>query len=392
MATLLSNGIEIADPPLALKGKVLLVSAGYDGGLYTKLTSGGAIVNQIKLRDTLLYDHRTLLANVPPEGTTSIVAVGGTGILDMGKVLSRRYGLPLVLVPTCYAGTALSRWAITCAEEIKIWQAEPYATYLIPALLSHATREDAADTYAYALSCYQQGVAYVTSNWLEGREASTKSVLKGLSALDEVLKACDTYTPDVAGTLWEGILAVQRYLPDEVQEAHLYSFLISLYKRRQILYNKYRFAAAFALGAVLKDLPDLPDVILPGDVVGTALQLAGRPLPHWADDYPVKQHVWQDYREDIMALEQGLGIYARNWRRIVGNCGYGFYDQLTATDLTTCIKGVCHLSPRYSGLSHLYRQGWLDKGGKDGLAKDQIVFDGHGRDGVPGQTGDPRRV
>ena len=392
MAVLLPNGIDIDDAPLSLKGRVLLLSSGYDGGLYTQLVAGGCFVNQVKIKEGLLYDQDALTAVTPQEGTTSLVAVGGTGILDCAKVLSARYALPLYLVPTCYAGAATNRWALTMGREIKEWQAQPYEVRMLPAQLAHANRLDAAETYAYALQCYLHGVATVTSNWLEGREEANSGLLAAMTQLDGVLTAVGGYTTEAAKTLWEGILAISRYLPDEIPEGHYLSWLISLYKGGQIIYNKYRFAAAFAVGVALSLAPDTPDLTLPADRVRTAKGMAGMPIPRWKDELML-EHVWQDYRQDVADLLRGLPRYARNWRRMVGNCGYGFYEDLGTEDLVRGLRETCHLTKRYSSLCHLYREGWLDdKGERYGSQANQVVFDGHGRDGISGQTGHPRRV
>ncbi|MBO4534459.1 MAG: hypothetical protein J5755_00815, partial [Clostridia bacterium] len=236
-------------------------------------------------------------------------------------------------------------------------------------------------------------VTTLTSNWLEGREEANQGILAALKQLDGVLTAADGYGTDTAKTLWEGILAVSRYLPDEIAEGHYLSYLISLYKDGQIIYNKYRFAASFALGTAMALAPDTPDLTLPADRVRTAKGMAGKPVPRWKDDYLMREHVWQDYRQDVADLWRGLPRYARNWRRIVGNCGYGFYEDLSAEELVRGLRETCHLTKRYGALSHLYREGWLDdKGERYGSQRNQTVFDGHGRDGVSRQEGDPRRV
>ena len=394
MAVLLPNGIDIDDTPLAIKGRALLLSSGYDGGLYTQLVAGGCFVDQIKL-SPLLAAEQALLAHVPKEGTTSIVAVGDTSILDMGKVLAAHYSLPLYVLPTGYVGTAFTRWAVTYGDKIKLWQAPPYEVRLLPSLLSHATRIDAAETYAYAVECYMQGVAVLTSDWLGGKEENGERLTTALAALDEVLTAVSGYGAETAKTVWEGLTAFCRHLPDEISEGHLYSFLISLYKNGQTVYNKYRFAAALSMGEALRLAPDVPDLLFPCDQVEALRDMSGASPIRWKEDYAVKQHVWQDYRADVEALLDHLGDYARRWRRIVGDCGYGYYQDLKASDLTRCLRQTCHFTPRYTALKHLYRQGWLDvadKGERYGLEQSQTVFDGHGRDGVLGQTGDPRRV
>ncbi|MBO4534630.1 MAG: hypothetical protein J5755_01680, partial [Clostridia bacterium] len=197
MAVLLPNGIDIDDAPLSLKGRVLLLSSGYDGGLYTQLVAGGCFVNQVKIKEGLLYQD-ALTSITPQEGTTSLVAVGGTGIIDCAKVLSVEYALPLYVVPTSYAGAATTRWAITLGKEIKGWQAQPYEVRLLPSLLAHANRIDAAETYAYALQCYAQAVTTLTSNWLEGREEANQGILAALKQLDGVLTTADGYGTDTA--------------------------------------------------------------------------------------------------------------------------------------------------------------------------------------------------
>lgn len=371
----MSNGIHIAsyDTLSAMpwpKGRVyLVVDAPNDGGVFTYLATHGCTVDKLTVCADHLYDTAPLRARTLYGDARLVVAVGTHIAAQCAALLCVWNRLPLCYLPTDWLGVEALLDNVYAVEQHRLCDFRLVGGYeiaLVPSIYRDSTRQGTAHAYAYGVSLYVQLLQCVYMRWLDGREAEVPALQATLKRLGDALQSASQYTQDLGLSLWQVCQTAALAMPEDAPHTITrYCWHISLYKQRQSLYNKYRFAAAYTVACLLRFAPQLPDIMVPADTLGdteAALLLCGLQydparLPE-GDDVRLS-YVLGDYLPDAQAMLAVMPVFAKNWRRLVGDCGYGFYADLTADDLLRVLPTVLATQRRPDAVWRLYISGLL---------------------------------
>ena len=95
-------------------------------------------------------------------------------------------------------------------------------------------------------------------------------------------------------------------------------------------------------------------VIEPARALGWRLP---SPVPYDRDEYRRIDWVWRDYVSEWAEVKATLRRAAKNWRRLAGSSGYGYFEDLSAADIVALLPVVAEMSPTYTPFRHLYLRG-----------------------------------
>ena len=346
-------------------GRVALLVDGTDYGVFSALTMAGAVVDKTQLSNYL--DEDALFDRPPAEGTRSVVAVGSGLLLDAAKLWASIHGLPLLLVPSDYHPSAATAAACFLTEKGTVACNTPIEVALIRPLL-RPSRQSVSLLYASLVAAFVRIHSRLFANRFQAQEALNPALKEEMAKLEGVLLSTNEYADGLVEVLWEALLQAEKVLPLEPNdETLLLALMISIYKERKMPYNNYVMAAAYTLGSVVRLLPRLPNLCLPPERVGIWQDMdrvlgwhRGGKLPTAAEQIRY-DHVWRDWQTDAKEQLQNLPTFARNWRRLVGPAGYGYFEDLAYADLVRLLPMVAEAVDTYSPLKHIYWRGLLPK-------------------------------
>lgn len=350
-----------ADLPLPRAGGVVyVVKEGQDGGLVTFLASKGFEVDTLVVSAATLDDYCGVTVRQLPVATRLTVAVGGFAAMEVGKLLAHKHGLPLWCVPTDYtAASALwchTLW--TVGKTPTFVGTDGHTTLVVDNLLS-ATRDGTQQVYQHLFAYYAAAVDDVCRNRMCGTEQANVGLRQAAQTAHTALSAVDEYTDEAGKTLWTALETCAGVT--DTKETELLSLAICVYKKGNMSYNRYTFAAAYARAVALSEHRDLPDLYLPPDrcaVQETTRALGWETLPSApTEDLRRLDWVWRDYLPDLQTAFADAGRMARCWRRLAGDAGYGYFEDLTAAEVVALLPVVADMSPTYSPFRHLYLRG-----------------------------------
>ena len=353
-------------PALRAGGIIYLLRTGLDGGLGEYFASRGFNVEDNLLTDAALEDYHGVALRRVPSATRLIVAMGGFAAMEAGKLLAHTAHLPLWCVPTDYdAVTALADYSLWTTNGAPLFVPAPELTVLRLTSVFSATRDGIQQAYQHLFGYYVALEAAIFRNRLflaEGDNARLREVLK---EVEKALLSADEYSPTLGDTLWAGIAQAAEVCED--REIILMAKAICVYKKGNMAYNRYVFAAAYAYLAALGESKDMPDLLLPPDSALVAKEAADKlgwqvPAPKAMDkkEYRRLDWVWRDYLGELAQAAQTAKEIAKRWRRIAGSAGYGYFEDLSAEDLTYLMPIVAETYPTYTPFKHLYLRGGLN--------------------------------
>lgn len=354
----------LTDLPIPRAGGVVyMVKEGPDGGLAAFFASKGFEVECLAVASASLDDYCGMAVRDLPVATRLVVAVGGFAAMEVGKLLSVGRRLPLWCVPTDYAAAS----ALWCHTLWTVGKAptfvgtDGHSVMVVDSLLG-STRDGVQQAYQHLFAHYVGMVGALYRNRMTGEETANAALRQAAECARGALLAVDEYGADAGKTLWTALEeCVGKTEPKEIE---LLSRAICVYKKRNMPYNRYTFAAAYAWAVALLECRDLPDLWLPPDrqAVREAALGLGWETPLDVPDVDMRRMdwVWRAYLDDARKALQDVGTMARCWRRLAGDAGYGYFEDLSAAEVVAMLPIVADLSPTYTPFRHLYLRGGLN--------------------------------
>ena len=196
--------------------RVMVIAAGAEAGLAKRITDGLPVVlvhNEVVMHVPVLVAERARAA-AAEQDVDAIVSVGGGSTTGLAKAVALTSGLPIIAVPTTYAGSeATNVWGLT--------EGARKTTGVDPRVLPHAIVYDAALTLSLPVDM---------------------SVASGLNALAHCVDSmwAPRADPIDAALAAEGIRSLAAGLPQIVDDPE------GLPGREETLYGAYLSAVAFA--------------------------------------------------------------------------------------------------------------------------------------------------
>ena len=352
-------------PSIRAGGTVYLVRGREDGGVGNYLATKGFNVCDTVVDGGRYDDYAGLSVRTPPDGTRLVVGVGDFAVLEAAKLIASLHDLPLWCVPLSYDGVnALADYTLWTVDRAPAFLPVSRQTVLATEGLLVPTRDGVQQIYQHLFAYYVSLQISVYANRLFLREADNERLSPLLATVQTALLSVGEYNPAVAPQLWSTICAVAPVCSD--REIMLYAKAICVYKKSNMSYNRYIFAAAYAYLAALTECADAPDLLLPPDRTAVAEAAKGlgwniRPAP--SPDRAERRRLdwaWRDYLADVRSSADVARQAAKCWRRLVGSAGYGFFEDLSPSDLTYLMPVVAETSPTYTPFKHLYLRGGFD--------------------------------
>lgn len=349
-----------ADLPLPRAGGVIyMVCDGHDGGLGTYLAAKGLEIQSLAVEATTLGDYYGTSVRTLPSATRLVVAVGGRCAMEVGKLLAKLHRLPLWCVPLDYVGAALwchTLW--TVGKTPTFVQCAPHTTFLCAT--TQPTRDGVQQTYQYLFAAYMGLSCEVYRNRMFGKEGDNPPLVALAADAKRALLACTEYNAEAGEALWRALSACAGA---PIQEIETLALAICVYKKGNMSYNRYIFAAAYALGRALADCPDMPDLLLPParpSVVEAIGRLGWVAQAQPTATAPKVDWAWRDFAQDYRRETDDMSTMAKYWRRLAGGAGYGYFEDLTAAEVVALLPVVAEIHPTYTPLKHLYLRGNLN--------------------------------
>ena len=349
-------------PALRAGGVVYLVRNGADGGLGNYFAAKGFTVREIVVSDATLDDYCGMAVRRVEEGTRILVAVGNHCAMEAGKLLAHLHDLPLWCVPTDLdAACAMSAYTMWTVDRRPVFlPVRSHTVICLDGLLS-PTRDGIQQAYQYLFARYValHSAVYRGRLFLEERDNARLRTLS--EAAEKTLLSIDEYSPTAGKTLWQ--MLAQTADEGDDNEILLFAKAICVYKKGNMAYNRYVFAAAYAYVVALGECRDLPDLLLPPDRVTVAEAAEGLGwVPAECATPPVREYrridwVWRDYLPEMGEVAAKSAEMAKNWRRLAGSAGYGYFEDLSAADLVGLLPLVAETYPTYTPFKHLYLRG-----------------------------------
>ena len=352
-------------PDLRAGGYVLLYTDGADSGLETYLTAKGFAVEKSVVDANAMPHYTACAMRILPSATRLIVAMGGYVCMELGKLTARLHDLPLWCIPTDYGATAClwcyGVWTVEGAPQVLTTPA--HTTILLDGVLT-ADRNGVQQAYQHLFGHYVALHSAIYRHRLFNEEEANPPLRRAAERIAERMRLSVEYDPTVAPAMWQCLSEAASVA--EESEIHLLAMAICLYKQDKMPYNKYEMVAAVAEAAALCTAKDVPDLYLPPDraaVLALANTLGWHPIAApWPTvaEYRRIDWVWRDYLADCRQAIGDIAAPSKNWRRLAGNAGYGFYADLTPADVAVLLPLAAELSPAYTPLKHLYLRGTLN--------------------------------
>ena len=326
------------------RGRVYLYMQHANTALATRLARG-AVVQQL--------DEANMPTAYPGH---TIVASGDNDFLVRAKTLALEGGFDLVCVPTRWAVEALYPYCLRLCP-VPVAQALGMRTVV----LSSVARDpaDCADLYALLAACYV-GLfdAVLTAMWRNENSDYQNSIQACRHAL---------LTPEVYRNPQLLAHQIVQMLPHVSLQIEWFARLISLYKQQEMMYNKYRFAAAMGVAQAIALSPNLPMVALPPARTAVLAYLAAdnvHPAIAPADDLARRDWIWQTARLGCHDYFAPLPSMCAVYRSLLPDCGYNTVPDLEAWDVAHLLPCLAEVAAEDSALGHLYRRGalndWID--------------------------------
>ena len=353
-------------PTLRAGGVAYILRTGQDGGLGEYFAAQGFTVQDNLIPVSPAEDYYGISLRRVPSATRLILAIGGAKAMDAGKLLAKTVHLPLWCVPTDYDAVSVlddySLWTLEGAPTF--WDAPAVTVIRLDSVLA-PSRDGIQQAYQHLFGYYVALEAAIFRNRLflsEGDNGRLRAVLKDV---EKTLLAIEEYSPEWGETLWTCLEKAADVC--ENKEIILLAKAICVYKKENMAYNRYVFAAAYAYMVALGEGKDMPDLLLPPDRSLVAAEAKDKlgwkiapPNAMDAKEYRRLDWVWRDYVGELAEAKDKAREMAKRWRRLAGSAGYGYFEDLAAEDLTYLLPIVAETYPTYTPFKHLYLRGGLN--------------------------------
>ena len=346
-------------------GVAYILRTGLDGGLGGYLSSKGFTVQDALLAATA-DDYVGITLRNLPSATRLVVAIGGYYAMEAGKLLAHSARLPLWCVPTDYdAASALTDYSLWTVDNRPVFLPAPALTVIrLPSAFA-ATRDGVQQAYQHLFGYYVALEAAIFRNRLFLNEGDNARLRETHREVERTLLAVDEYAPTLGETLWTVLVKAAETCEDK--EIILLAKAICVYKKGNMAYNRYVFAAAYAYLVALGEWQDAPDLLLPPDrtlvLKEAEAKLGWRVALEQTEsgqEYRRIDWVWRDRVEELGEALNKAKRMAKIWRRLAGSAGFGYFEDLAAEDMTSLLPIVAETYPSYTPFKHLYLRGGLN--------------------------------